>query len=392
MEGCIYVPNTTQCSGTTFLPTNPNNGTSYYIPPSGDPEDVESGETATPVSEDSPGLLDGTLGGVINSVVTSIVSSVSNTVSTVVTAHLVAVEVGAKSDTLPAALVVTTTSAVTLSAVTYPNVVSYAFLWFKKRKKYNPWGIVFDSLTNKPIAFATVRLNSLSGEFIAQSVTDLNGKYSINTAPGIYVLNVKINNYQEYSQQIESKTDILNMDIPLTSINKQGINLKRIIKNNLSLINSLVFYGGFIFSVLTVIYAPSLMNFVVLLIFLVQSLIYYKVRSAKSGVVYDSINKNKLKGIFVKVYEESGRQLGSAITDNNGKYNIVLPKGKYYIKLESLQYKIQDGFAQLKDALGTPYIVVEMDKEDLLNVSIPMQKKLPSEINSNIKTKFGFMG
>lgn len=64
--------------------------------------------------------------------------------------------------------------------------------------------------------------------------------------------------------------------------------------------------------------------------------------------------------------------------------------GKYIVKVEGLDYEMIEDRETSKDALGNTYFVVEMKKEELLNIEIPMKRKrnISPDINPN---KFGYL-
>ncbi len=343
VKGCLFIKNTTECSDTTFPITDPNNantdddglldgeevygcyfriGTIVCSTQKFDPTDPTDPNSPSklPVSE-MDDELDELLGtdrdagnNTLEAQLLNIVNSVTDAISTT-----------AKSGQLPAALVATTTAATVLTAASYPNSVLYAFVWFRKRKKQLSWGLVFDGLTNKPIPFVTVRLLELSGKFVTEEISDLNGKYSIVTTPGEYFVIAKVNGYKEFQLRVKLEGDTFNLEIPMTALDSKEnkfYEVKRWFKENLFKINSLIFFIGLIFSIITLVIAPNLVNLVILFIFIIQVVVYYFIRRNKTGSVYDRQSGTKLSGIFVRVFErESGRQLGAAITNANGQYN-----------------------------------------------------------------------
>lgn len=376
VKGCYFTIGTTTCSSTTFSPTNPNDANSPAALPVAENQESINNEILETTNPNQPEE-----------------SNITTAEPNIITAIVDTVTTTAQSGTLPTALVVTTTTTTTLTAVAYPNFISYAFLWFRKRKKKSSWGLVYNSTNNKPIPFVTVRIFDTRNRFIAEEISDLNGKYSISAKQGDYILEAKINDYQVYKVSLTLTEESVNLDIPLIPINPQynwKVSLRNWLKLNLPKINTVVFFAGFIFSVITVLISPSILNALIVVVFGIQIIIYYWIKRDRTGKVFDSNTNEKLKGIFVRVFEkESGRQLGSAITDINGKYNLFLKPGMYLVKVENLQYKISDNYAKLQDALGTPYVEVEMKKEGLLNVEIPMQRKSYQEYSNT--TKFGYM-
>lgn len=375
VDGCIYVTNTTTCSNITFPPTDPTDENSAPVLATDD-------SVLTPVSEEENT-------NIISIIVDAISSSIQNLVTTTVTS----LQLAARNGTLPIALATSSGTALALSAVVHPGAIPYAFIWLRKRKKYSPYGVIYDETTNKPLAFVTIRVNNLNGEFVTQTVSDINGKYSLTVAPGKYVLNAGINNYVKLAKEIEAKSESITSDIRMKPIGYE-VNLlsrtKAFIKRHLNRINGIIFYVGLAFAIFATVVAFNILNLIVLILFVVQIYGYITVRRGRAGKIYSRLSSTPLKGAFIRVFEESsGRQVAVAITDDEGKYNLLLKKGNYFIKVESLHYELAN--TEYKDALGVSFIKVEMKKDDRLELSIPLERK--SIINSpTADNKFGFMG
>lgn len=371
--GCYFTINTTVCSNETFEPTDPHDPNSPATHPVAENNPVD---TSVP----TPTVAEPTAEEPTRTIIETVVEAFNNS---------------AKTGSLPTALVVTTTAATALTAVSYPNAVMYAFVWFRKRRKKLSWGLVFDATNNKPVPFVTVRILDMSNQFIAEEISDLNGKYSIAAKSGNYLLEAKVNGYEEFRNNIAITDEAVNIDIALTPVDPKydkWLVLRNWLKNNMPKINTFIFFIGFIFSLITMLVAPNTLNLVVLIVFIVQIAAYYLISRNKGGRVFEANSGENLKGIFVRIFEkESGRQLGSVVTDNLGKYNLFLKPGSYLIKAENLQYKIEESTAKFKDATGVPYMEVNLEKESLLNIQIPMQRKTYQEMGSNAQSKFGMM-
>lgn len=375
VDGCIYITNTTTCSNVTFTPTDPTDENSAPVLATED-------SVLTPVSDEEN-----------TNIISIIVDAISLTVQNIITTTVTSLQLAARNGTLPIALATSSGTALALSAVVHPGAIPYAFIWLRKRKKYSPYGVIYDETTNKPLAFVTIRVNNLNGEFVTQTVSDINGKYSLTVTPGKYVLNAGINNYIKLSKEIEAKSESITSDIKMQPIGYE-VNffskLRSFIKRNLNRINGVVFYIGLAFAVFTTVAAFNILNLIVLILFVIQIYGYITVRRGRAGKIYSKLSNTPLKGAFIRVFEESsGRQVAVAITDDEGKYNLLLKKGNYFVKVESLHYELAN--TEYKDALGVSFIKVEMKKDDRLELSIPLERK--SVINSpTADNKFGFMG
>lgn len=370
VEGCIYIIGSTECSEAKFPPTNPIN-------PDADQNGTLDGDEIMDfvnVSETSN---------------TSFITQIQETITNAITTFEDSSEKGGVSNTL----IVTSLTTASLVAVSYPGFIPYAFVWLRKRKKYSPWGLVFDKTNRKPLAFATVRVLNESGEFVTQTISDINGKYSITISPGIYTLSVKLNNYKEYKLPIKvGDENSITIDIELESLDyKQNIISKfvDILRRNLKLLSGLIYFVGFIVALISFILASTVLNLIVLLVFIIQSLIYRTARKGGAGKIFAQVDGEAIKGAFIRIFDESGRHMGSTVSDANGRYNLLLKEGTYYFKVETLDYELADN--KYLDATGTPYLKVVADKSDRVELEIPLKRKSNSKLR-NVDSKFGFMG
>lgn len=376
VQGCIFMPNTTQCSDYTFPPTNPND-------PDTDDDGILDGKDIEDLSDD---LIPVNLTENSNQ---NFVNSINQAVSTAVQNYRQSSETGEVSNTLLATSVVTAS----LTAVTYPGFIPYALLWFKRRKKYSSFGLVYSKLTREPLAFATIRILNKKNEFVTQAVSDIYGKYSITVNPGNYNIEIKLNGYKELKQYISVKDSSVTMDLGLEPLDYNESLLKKIfrkIKNYFFTVNGLIYYIGFIASAIATLLAPTIFNFIVLIIFIIQTLLHITTRKGRAGKVYDPETGLAIKGVLIRVFEEStGRQINATITDENGKYNISLKPGHYFLKAEGLNYELSS--KKYVDAVGTSYLKLKVEKEDRVEIEIPLKKKIHIDNREFGSSKFGYM-
>ena len=70
------------------------------------------------------------------------------------------------------------------------------------RKKYRPWGVVYDSITKQPLDPAYVMLTDLDGNEVSTSITDIDGRYGFLMAPGSYRMVANKTNYEFPSKRL----------------------------------------------------------------------------------------------------------------------------------------------------------------------------------------------
>lgn len=374
-NGCLFKPNTTECSNYVFPPTNPAD-------PDTDDDGILDGEDIQDLTDDIVVVSD------TQEVDTSVAASISRTVNVAVSNFQTSAENGEVPNTLLATSVVTAS----LAMVSYPGFIPYAFFWVRKRKKYSPWGLVFDKSNNKPLAFATIRIFNDNSQFVAETISDINGKYTVTLSPGNYLIQAKLNNYDDYKKNIQVSEAAITEDIAMEPVNYSEnlfLKFKAFIKDNLGTLSGIIYYIGFVISLLAAIVSPTVFNVVILIAFIVQSLIYRTTRRGQAGKVFDIETGSLIKGAFIRIYEDEGRQIGATISNAEGKYNILLKPGVYMLKVESTEFGLEN--TKYVDALGTPYLKFRVDKEDRLELGIPLKRRFKQQDAVNLNNKFGFM-
>jgi len=73
------------------------------------------------------------------------------------------------------------------------------------RKKSRPWGTVYDSVTKQPIDPAYVTARDATGKVVAESITDLDGRYGFLLPDGVYYLSAEKTNYEFPSKKMTGK-------------------------------------------------------------------------------------------------------------------------------------------------------------------------------------------
>lgn len=366
VRGCYFTLGSTLCSDETFDPTDP---TDPNDPGSIPVQETQFGRpTVTIVESETQGL----------NIIEQIIESVED---------------GSESGTLPVSLIATTAVTTTVSAVAYPNLFSFIFLWFRKRKKLQNWGTIYNKSNNTTIPFVTVRLLDGSRNFVAEEISDLNGKYSIASKPGKYILQTKINGFKDSEQVVNSAEESINLDISIMPVDAQRnlvADTKEFFQTNIPKVSAYIFYFGFIFAVISLLSSFSVLNLLAVILFGTQIIFYYIVKRDAAGKVFDTLTGKTLKGIFVRVYsKKENRQIGTTITDEKGRYSLFLIPGEYIVKLENPEFGIDESATSLRDALGTPYLEVRVEKPEVLKLVVPMVKKTSSEFK---QSGFGFMG
>jgi hypothetical protein len=237
-----------------------------------------------------------------------------------------------------------------------------AFGW---KKRNPPWGVVYDSITKQPLDPAYVALKDMNGRDISTAITDLDGRYGFLANPGIYKMTANKTNYLFPSQKLAGKTsdefynnlyfgdqveikkgEVVIKNIPLDPIKfdwnefqKKNKKLTRFYSRwdmLLRKISDALYYIGFILALFAVFAAPYPYNSIIfgLYVFLLVLRIF-GVRPKPYGSVTDIDTGNPVPFAILRVMEkDTGVELSHRLTDKYGRYFCLVPKGRYYVKIE----------------------------------------------------------
>lgn len=276
--------------------------------------------------------------------------------------------------------------------ITYPRFLLYGFAWIKGRKKQKTWGIVYDSESNEPIAFTSVRL--YQGEtFIQEQITNLDGKYGFAVGKGKYTIKVDNPDFTVFEKEVEvTEEGRLAIDIGLNRQRKATKSnwdvARQRIRENLGRLNTAIVIGGFIFSIVATIISPEWINFLIVGFYVVQFIILIALKYMRRrtwGYVYDSKSKHRLRGVFVRVFDkDENRQVDVQMTDDAGRYGFNLESGIYRIKAEAAGYSFPS--SQQKDIIesktGDKFIEVKLKKGEQLDLAIAVDPKSGTKSDS----------
>lgn len=238
-----------------------------------------------------------------------------------------------------------------------------AWLGFRKRRR--DWGVVYDSVTKQPLDPAYVVLSDLQGNEVASSITDLDGRYGFLVPPGIYKINAGKTHYLFPSRllagkqkdelydnlyfggEIEIKRDdeVITRNIPM---DPQSADWNEVAKRQQQrfgffkkadiwlhkIINGL-FWIGFILAVFVTVIAPIPLNFVILGLYIFMFILSLTGWSGrKYGMVRDRSGKPLAFAIIRVFNAELHREVAHKVTNANGRYYSIVPKGRYYLTIE----------------------------------------------------------
>lgn len=229
-------------------------------------------------------------------------------------------------------------------------------------------GVVFDSLTKKPIDLAIVRLFKKEDiSFHRTRVTDIKGRYSFLLPPGSYYMTVdkaqytfpsnylkgtpeedKLRNlYHGQEFDVETKKNLIVYDIPL-DFQQEVIPNKKLIRQTKrqkyhKIISNLIVS----LSLITVLIIPSAFTFTFFggncLLYIIFRRFAYTKRPKSWGIVYDRQTGRPLPKTITKIYDQKyNTLLESQVTDSRGRYGFSVDRNIYYIRAEKEGYQTKE--------------------------------------------------
>jgi hypothetical protein len=242
---------------------------------------------------------------------------------------------------------------------------SLILIAFGIKKKSNPWGTVYNSVTKQPIDPAYVVLMDMQGNEIASCITDIDGRYGFAVPAGRYTIMVNKTNHEFPSKKLANKTSdelyedlyfggeilvtedggIIDKNIPLDQIgfdwneyakNEQN-RLHSYKKKNLlaSRISNTLFVIGFVITSISVFVNPSNFNIVIASLYVVMGVarvIGFRVHP--KGSVATGTNQPLPFSIVRVLSKTTNKEITHKVADARGDYYALLANGDYKIVVD----------------------------------------------------------
>lgn len=233
------------------------------------------------------------------------------------------------------------------------------FVPYRRRKKY--WGVVFDKETMLPVPFTIIELrDSKTNKLIAKTEADIAGRYGLIAEPGDYIIISKHSNYDFYSLSTQvniykgqifkiEKEHPIYFDIALIKNQNTKTPLKYKLKLCVVKFNKFFqkAYPYLLFAILfqnIIFYLISKDSIYLILIAYHVSLIVFHFflinhYSKKWGYCFDSSTTYRIGESLIKVINpKDGNLIDCKISDMNGRFKFILPKGKWQIIINANYY------------------------------------------------------
>jgi len=236
------------------------------------------------------------------------------------------------------------------------------------RKKGNPAGYVYDSVTKEPISRAIIRVVDTSGKLVATIVSDLYGIFDLNLPTGDYKFNVEASGYTFPSKIVHSTEDLpyenlyfgeivnhtsdklLNISIPMDKIDTEllkesNASIKNILATLIRILGIIFFIFGFVTTIFALSNNPTTWTLVIFVIYIlvISISIYMRISVMKNFGYVKSPDGMLLPGVEIGLIEEEfGTLYAKRVTDEKGRYRFVIPSGKYQLVLLSSGLVLND--------------------------------------------------
>jgi streptogramin lyase len=267
-----------------------------------------------------------------------------------------------------------------ISAVALANPITFAELWLLPaklfglllgalgiRRKNRPWGTVYDSVTKRPLDPVYVSLiNTETNKEVAGAITDIDGRYGFLVLPGKYRIEARKTNYIQPSVKMKGKSfdevyndlyfgediliteegQIITKNIPMDSLSfdwnefaKTKMNVNRFMRSKdiaWAKISKFLFVIGALISFIAVIFAPAPYNLIIAGFYLLAYILNFIVfKTKKSGTLTEKNTNTPLSFAIVSIFREGETSpLVKKIADKFGTYFVLVPNGKYFIKID----------------------------------------------------------
>ncbi len=232
------------------------------------------------------------------------------------------------------------------------------------RRKTTPWGVVYDSVTKRPLdpAYVIIRKN---GEDTGTAITDLDGRYGFFLPANTYDIIANKTHYQFPSKKLVGRDrdelygnlyfggsfttlagEIINRNIPLDPIafdwnefakQSRGFFIlhsrrqtrRRRIFNTLYAIGFTIGFYDFIFY-------PRKLSIIIFALYLVTFLArYIKYKTTQQALTVKHLTGEPVPFAIIRAFiPDVNQEVKSVVADVMGRFFLLTPPGRYYITVE----------------------------------------------------------
>ncbi len=266
-----------------------------------------------------------------------------------------------------------TASALFATPLSFPEIILIPLrLWglllaaFGLKRRFPPWGVVYDSVTKQPIDPVRVVARDMMGKVVGEAITDFDGRYGFLLPPGMYVLEASKTNYRFPSEKLRGRTaDELYRDIylgerfevPLSGpvvqrnipLDPLGFDWNEFVKNKvgrmafysrrnrlMTKLATAIFDCGAVLSLITTALVPSSYNIAILALYVILAAArLFGVRPRSYGTISESRSGEPLSFAAVRIFLSPGETfIAQKVADKFGRYFCLVPKGEYVVAVD----------------------------------------------------------
>ena len=255
-------------------------------------------------------------------------------------------------------------------------------------RKRKSWGTIYNSETNEPLPFASIRLiqNDENGHFVKvinEIVSDVEGRYRVYDLPNEtnVSMQVKLSGFEIFEKKLvdlkeRTSNNDLTEDIRLTpsgELDNQDIQRRQNFVKGITKIIIPIIYAISLFSVITIpfYFLTSKFDFgfviyynlaVAVVTLIWNTIVIFNFGRKSEGKLLDSYKKSPIGFASIKIYQEN-KPILSKVTDNSGKLIFPVKPGKYTLDI------FREGYFPISN-----YNIV-VNNEGYVNKDIFLQKE-----------------
>jgi hypothetical protein len=236
-------------------------------------------------------------------------------------------------------------------------------------RKRRPWGVVYDSVTKRPLDPAAIVLIDEQGKELHTSYTDFDGRYGFLVSPGTYHLRVTKNDYAFPSTRLAGKTGdelytnlyfggpvtvtaegatILNnipldpLDFDFKEVARQNTKTFRYYSESMRVFAFLMlwlFRLGFVFALYAAITTPTFLDLGLVVLYSIVGVLRLSGFGPRPfGFLTDSHTGNPLAYAIVTIREATMPQdTVRTVADRLGRYYALVTNGRYVVDIAKKQ-------------------------------------------------------
>ncbi|GEM_PF-6559772 len=255
-----------------------------------------------------------------------------------------------------------------------PFMIYHLFTWVLSflgiRKKRKSWGVAYDAITKEPIALAIIRLmDETTKRLVETQVTDRSGRFGFLVKEGKYRLEVVKTGFTFPSKIITAATDgdyspvyhhedmaitsdaqTVGMAIPMDPVNHKELSKIAGLKGGWNHIAGLVhkvhlpiMIAGVVISVVVAINVPSPTNIAMAALYAMMAGFQYLLTPPEArpwGTVFDALELAPVPLALIDIIDTKyNKLLKSRLTDYNGRFAFLPPKGTYKLNVRKAGYQ-----------------------------------------------------